>query len=520
MPAVSGGLPPLAGVRFWSVSPLLSLAADLEAKAERCEACFSEAYTVLSAPGWKGAFRDTTVERAAIAKTRVDGAADQLRETADTARRGAERIRAAKKYALEKVNEAEREGFEVGEDYSVTDTRRGGSEQQRAARAQQAAVLRADIRHRVALLVAADREVGEQVIAASAGLAEFGFPEDVPGTGGDQHAGPASGATDMSSGDITAIDKASRGLLDQLEREYRALPDGQIKTDRLADIAGIRSALQVPDSHLLYLARPDDPSQMIPAAVAIGDPFTADHVSVTVPGVSGTTREALATMTQEAYGLRREAQGIAGKVGEKYPSVSTIAWTGYQPPPTLVSGDTPFADLAHAGALRLESFLANLNSASHNPNHTTALFGHSYGSLVSGIALKDGASSAVTNAVMYGSPGFEATSPAKLGMTDHNFFVMTAPDDPIRLIAATAPLHGWGADPNDIIDGPPVPRYRFTHLQTEAGWVHLGGENIYESASHGHGGYPHDPMHQMTGFNLAAVLLNRPDLTVQVQPHQ
>ncbi|WP_236057431.1 alpha/beta hydrolase [Mycobacterium sp. SM1] len=165
----------------------------------------------------------------------------------------------------------------------------------------------------------------------------------------------------MSSGDITAIDNANRGLLDQLEREYRALPDGQVKTDRLADIAGIRSALKVPDSHLLYLARPDDPSQMIPAAVAIGDPFTADHVSVTVPGVSGTTREALATMTKEAAGLRQEAQFVAWRVGESQ-NVSTVAWTGYQPPPTLVSGDTSSTDLAHAGALRLESFLANLNS--------------------------------------------------------------------------------------------------------------------------------------------------------------
>jgi hypothetical protein len=515
--AVSVGVPRLSEVCFWSVSHLFSLAADLEAMAERCEACFAEAYAVLSAPGWEGALRDTIVERAATAKTRVDGAGHELRETASTARRGAERIRAAKKYAMEKVDEAEREGFEVGEDYSVTDTRSGGTAQQRVARAQHAAVLRADIRHRVALLVAADREVGEQVSAASAGLAEFGFPQDVPGTGGDHHGTQAPGATDMSSGDINAIDKANRDLLDQLEREYRALPDGQVKTDRLADIAGIRSALKVPDSHLLYLARPDDPSQMIPAATAIGDPFNADHVSVTVPGVSSTTRAALPTMTQEARDLRREAQDIARYTGESQ-NVSTIAWTGYQPPPTLVSGDTPFADLANAGAPKLESFLQNLNAASHNPGHTTALFGHSYGSLVSGIALKDGASSMVTNAVMYGSPGFEATSPAKLGMSDHNFFVMTAPDDPIRPIAALAPLHGWGADPNQVIEAP-APHYRFTHLQTDAGWVHLGGEDVYKTASHEHSGYPRDPMHQMTGFNLAAVLLNRPDLAVRVGPY-
>ncbi|CFS55473.1 Alpha/beta hydrolase of uncharacterised function (DUF1023) [Mycobacterium tuberculosis] len=40
----------------------------------------------------------------------------------------------------------------------------------------------------------------------------------------------------------------------------------------------------MPDSHLIYVARPDDPADMIPAVTAVGDPFTADHVSVTVPG--------------------------------------------------------------------------------------------------------------------------------------------------------------------------------------------------------------------------------------------
>ncbi|CKR62712.1 Alpha/beta hydrolase of uncharacterised function (DUF1023) [Mycobacterium tuberculosis] len=206
----------------------------------------------------------------------------------------------------------------------------------------------------------------------------------------------------------------------------------------------------MPDSHLIYVARPDDPADMIPAVTAVGDPFTADHVSVTVPGVSGTTRQTIATMTQEARGLREEARVIAHSVGESE-NVATIAWVGYQPPPVLASWNTVDDDLAQAGAPKLEAFLRDLQAGSHNPGHTTALFGHSYGSLLSGIALKDGASSLVDNAVLYGSPGFDATSPAKLGMNDHNFFVMTTPDDPIRYPARLAPLHGWGSDGADTI---------------------------------------------------------------------
>lgn len=141
---------------------------------------------------------------------------------------------------------------------------------------------------------------------------------------------------------------------------------------------------------------------------------------------------------------------IAHSVGESE-NVATIAWVGYQPPPVLASWNTVDDDLAQAGAPKLEAFLRDLQAGSHNPGHTTALFGHSYGSLLSGIALKDGASSLVDNAVLYGSPGFDATSPAKLGMNDHNFFVMTTPDDPIRYPARLAPLHGWGSDGADTI---------------------------------------------------------------------
>lgn len=225
----------------------------------------------------------------------------------------------------------------------------------------------------------------------------YGTKPESPATG------PLPRPGDMSSGDLDKIDKANRDLLNRMANEYSHLPDGQVKTDRLADIAGIRKALETPDSHLIFLAKPDDPSQMIRAATAIGNPFTADHVSVTVPGVSSTTRQSLATMTQEARGLRKEAQLIA--LAKHLPdTTSTIAWMGYQPPLTLTSPDTLTDGLARAGAPKLESFLSDLNAGSHNPRHTTALFGHSYGSLLSGIALKDGASSMVDNVVLYGSP--------------------------------------------------------------------------------------------------------------------
>jgi hypothetical protein len=342
------------------------------------------------------------------------------------------------------------------------------------------------------------------------------FKESPPPPGEDE---PADGAdrTDMSSGDIEAIDRANREMLQGMLEEYRQLPDGQVRTDRLADIAAIREALKVPGSHLVYLERPDDPSQMIPAATSVGDPFTADHVSVSVPGVSSTTRAAIAGMTNEAAALRHEAASVASRVGEST-DIATVAWVGYQPPPSLTSSEVLTDDLAQAGAPKLTSFVQNLDAASHNPGQTTALFGHSYGSLTSGIALQDGASAYVDNAVMYGSPGFQASSTAGLGMRDDNFWVMSAPDDPINSVGAFAPFHGWGANPNDIIDeGDATPRYRFPHLETEAGSTPIPD---YESKTEarGHSDYPRDAGERMTGYNLATILLDRPDLAVTETP--
>jgi Alpha/beta hydrolase/EspA/EspE family len=322
--------------------------------------------------------------------------------------------------------------------------------------------------------------------------------------------------TDMSSGDIDEIDRANRELLQQMLEEYQKLPYGQVKTDRLADIAAIQDALKVPDSHLVYLAKPGDPAQMIPAATSVGDPFTADHTSVTVPGVSGSTRGTIAGMTGEAAELRNEARQVAQQEGTSQ-NIATVAWVGYQPPPNLGDPSMLTDDLARAGAPKLTSFLHDLDAASTNPNHTTALFGHSYGSLTSGIALQDGASQYVDNAVLYGSPGFEADTPAELGMNDDNFFVMSARDDPINTIGALAPLHGWGSNPNDIIDDDGHLRFRFQHLDTDAGQTPIPGYESKTGAS-GHSDYGRNAGERMTGYNLAAILLNRPDLTVKETP--
>lgn len=94
---------------------------------------------------------------------------------------------------------------------------------------------------------------------------------------------------------------------------------------------------------------------------------------------------------------------------------------------------------------------------------------------------------------------------------------MSAHDDLIAPIGALAPLHGWGADPNDIIYGD-TDRYRFTHLETHAGVVDVGGDALNKIGASGHSEYGRDPLQRMTGYNLAEVLLNHPELAVRETP--
>ncbi|MEN0135448.1 MAG: alpha/beta hydrolase, partial [Rhodococcus sp. (in: high G+C Gram-positive bacteria)] len=203
-----------------------------------------------------------------------------------------------------------------------------------------------------------------------------------------------------------------------------------------------------PDGRLMLLDLQSGERAM--AAFALGDPDTADHISVTTPGID-TTVASLRGMTDEATALKAEIErqlDLSGRTGD---TVSTIAWLGYQPPTTTGPGnyDVPFldqnlgrgwlldawqSDRATAGAPKLASFYEGLDVASQTPDpHITAL-GHSYGSYTQGLALQEsGPRQPVDDAVFYGSPGFDANDESDLGLAPGHGFVMRAHDDPITV---------------------------------------------------------------------------------------
>ena len=134
------------------------------------------------------------------------------------------------------------------------------------------------------------------------------------------------------------------------------------------------------------------------AAVAYGDPDTADHTAVYVPGImqDGTQIDENGSQALNLY--EETVNQMAAEVPPREGSVSTIAWIGYDSPNLNPESSGPLDvgdslwDVSHtvteanaeAGGLALSQFVDGLNSthSSGDQPHLTVI-GHSYGSTTS-----------------------------------------------------------------------------------------------------------------------------------------
>ncbi|MGX1883879.1 alpha/beta hydrolase [Streptomyces sp. NPDC055287] len=190
-----------------------------------------------------------------------------------------------------------------------------------------------------------------------------------------------------------------------------------------------------PDRQILAL----DPRGRGQVAEVYGDLSTAQHVAVVVPGSdidAGTfdrTTDVYGTPAGMAESLRDATDGHRTAV---------IAWAGYTTP-VGVGLDAATGDLAEAGADRLTRLTDGLD-ATGAPD--PALFCHSYGSVVCGLAAPrlDAA-----DVVALGSPGMRADSVDDLH-TDARVWAAKDPSDWIgRIPNIEFAGLGHGADPTD-----------------------------------------------------------------------
>ncbi|MFF9691368.1 alpha/beta hydrolase [Streptomyces sp. NPDC014623] len=154
----------------------------------------------------------------------------------------------------------------------------------------------------------------------------------------------------------------------------------------------------LPEAYLLSFSTEGDGR----AILANGNPDTADHQAVYVPGTTAELGKIEGDLNR-SVNVWNSADAKAG--GE---SVSTITWLGYDAPDS-VPKDAPFEHYAYDGAPALNRFLDGLETshADDTAPHRTVI-SHSYGTTLVGAAAQTGDLNA-DDVVFAGSPGVKVS---------------------------------------------------------------------------------------------------------------
>jgi len=163
--------------------------------------------------------------------------------------------------------------------------------------------------------------------------------------------------------------------LDALTRELE-----QIKAEQ-ASLAKVDAALAKVGSQGLLLGV--DAAGDGKVIIAVGDPDTARHTTVWVPGM-GTTMDSTLDNVERVLHLQQEADELTPAPGD----VSTVMWLGYDAPETDLS--VVLSERSRQGAEPLNQFVEGLRATHGDGSYHVTAIGHSYGSTVVGEAALTG----------------------------------------------------------------------------------------------------------------------------------
>lgn len=167
------------------------------------------------------------------------------------------------------------------------------------------------------------------------------------------------------------------------------------------------------------------------AAIALGDPDTADYVSYLVPGMNYNVHDQIVNWSATAEALHAEQRSVLKCLRDNNPaagrgSVATIAWIGYEPPDVFSVGGL---DRAEQGADFLEASWQGLRASRGTDQPLLSVFAHSYGSTVTLTALAR-ETVKLDALVMVGSPGSAIQSASELPVANSAVYVGEADWDP------------------------------------------------------------------------------------------
>ncbi|MCH0559709.1 alpha/beta hydrolase [Streptomyces sp. MUM 16J] len=230
--------------------------------------------------------------------------------------------------------------------------------------------------------------------------------------------------------------------------------------------------------------------------LANGNPDTADHTAVYVPG----TKSKLAG----AKGDIQRMQDVWDASNQLSPgtTTSTITWIGYDAPQSIVP-EAMEKHWAYEGAPKLNDFLDGLQTVQGGPDAShTAVIGHSYGSTTVGAASKAPGHFAADDIIVAGSPGMLVGDASDLDVGKNHVWAEAAHDDPVPLGGKIAHLGGdkWGVQ---TFHGLP---YDAGYIQTVPSDEAFGAHRMAVDTG-GHSGYWDKGSYSL--WNQAAVVTGR-----------
>ncbi|MFJ8093585.1 alpha/beta hydrolase [Streptomyces griseofuscus] len=247
---------------------------------------------------------------------------------------------------------------------------------------------------------------------------------------------------------------------EEARKNARKPLDGMDAIQTRFDATGVNG---LPEAYLLGFSTDGDGR----AIIANGNPDTADHQAVYVPGTGselGNIGGGIDRMTKVWHAANDEADGK---------SVSTITWLGYDAPDSVWK-DAPFEHYAYDGAPAFDKFLDGLDT-SHTGDtdpHRTVI-AHSYGTTLVGAAAQKGHVSA-DDLVFAGSPGVKVSRADELDVPQGHVWNEEADGDVVPDIGR------WGHGGDGFII-PSDPHFGANQMTTDT----EGHSGYWDETSHG-----------------------------------
>jgi hypothetical protein len=259
--------------------------------------------------------------------------------------------------------------------------------------------------------------------------------------------------------------------------------------DRLEGLENVQLSLAAADNRLLVSLTGDAPPL---AAVAIGNPDTADNITFTVPGLGASTKD-MVGWADSAENLQKEQSSVdSGPPGARREH-AVVAWIGYETPPTG-GPQVMFNGLAEAGATKLDASIAGVQ-VTRGDAATVNVAGHSYGTTTSSIALTQ-IERPVDTYVTLGSAGLPAHIDQASDLNAQRVFAGQATDSPAIVpgsgdgwawfgrLSWEHPVNpvgdGFGAEVFGVDggDGLVAVRDHGTHTADNTGYLDVGTESL------------------------------------------